>query len=242
MTPSCSAALAVPYRAGHYRYTKSNRYGLDDNDLDDDDDGEEYEYDRESNHGSSFEGHTTYRTPIRIEHESPPHRFDSPFYLYRPPSPLERAMPRSPSIIQETPHVEYQRDSPGSDMEDMRISPESMHLPSSPKHHSSSPSAHGSARSLPPFDLNPTYFSPSPPTSVVHTYGAFPSEAEDHHRSFTVPSLLCEPHSQRNPFVSEHDLDSNIDSGSCPEVVAPPTELSAEIFERMEKLKVLQVC
>jgi hypothetical protein len=221
-------------------YSKSNRYGLDDNDLDDDDDGEEFEYDGESDHDSSFEGHTTYRTPIRIERESPLHRFDSPLYIYRPPSPLERAMSRSPSLIQDAPHVECQRDSPESDMEDMRISPESMHLPSSPKPHSSSSSAHGLALSLPPFDSNPPYFSPSPP--VVHTHSAFPSEAEDHHRLFTVPSLLCEPHSQRNIFASEHDLDSNIDSGSCHEVVAPPTELRAEIFQRMEKLKVLQVC
>lgn len=240
---SCSAALAAPHRVGNRRFTKSNRYGLDDNDLDDDDDedGEEFEYDRESDHGSPFEGHIAYRTPIRIEHESPPRRFSSPFYSYRPHSPIERAISRPPSIAQEVPLAKYQRNSPGSDMEDMRISPEPIRLPSSPKPHSPSSSVHDSHHSFPTFDTNRPYFSPSPPSSVVHAYGTFTPEAKDNYPSFAVPSLLNEVHSPRNSFASEPDLDPNVDSGSCPEVAAVHTELRAEIFERMEKLKVLQV-
>jgi len=75
---------------------------------------------------------------------------------------------------------------------------------------------------------------------VVHAYGTFPPEAEDNYLSFAVPPLLNEFHSPRNSFASEPDLNPNVDSGSCPEVAAVHTVLRAEIFERMEKLKVLQ--
>jgi hypothetical protein len=266
ISPSCSGALAASPRFDSYHYTKSNRYGLDDNDLEDDDDDEDFEYDRESDHASSFEDPITYDTPIRIDDESPPRRFSSSFYSYQSHSPQDRAISRSPSIVEipsvqyqrhsprpasprdpaisrspsivEIPSVMYHRDPPGSTMGDIRVSPELTHLP--PNLHSPSSNVPPSDPPLPPYSSDPPCFNPSPPSSSVNKDDTFPSETQHFLPSFTSSTPPDLP-SARNSFASEPHSDPNVNSDSHPQVVAAPPEFHAEIFERMEKLKGLQV-
>ncbi|KAF9510882.1 hypothetical protein BS47DRAFT_35669 [Hydnum rufescens UP504] len=269
ISPSCSGALAASPRFDSYHYTKSNRYGLDDNDLedDDDDDEEDFEYDRESDHASSFEDNITYDAPIRIDDESPPRRFSSSFYSYQSHSPRDRSISRSPSIVEipsvqyqrhsprpasprdpaisrspsivEIPSVMYHRNPPGPAMGDIRISPELTHLP--PSLHSPSSNVPPSGPSLPPYSSDPPYFNSSPPSSSVNKDDTFPSETQNFLPSFTSSTPPPELSLARDSFASEPHSDPNANLDSHLQVVAASPEFHAEIFERMEKLKGLQV-